>query len=291
MNFNNKNFVSADPLFAQVKEELSSYFNTGAVDDLLFPKYLSDVLKTLRKSALPVKQTAVVVKNGQGELPTDFDSVREIWMCGNVTIEFPNFSQFYRYEDYTIENISDPCTKCKSKETTCDACDPCRKEYMAVHRVTKTHLFSYNYSSPLKPSNLSRCGDICLNRDIESASASFDISGCNIMVHPIKDGILHLVYYSNGMGEEDEQMIPDDWWVQEYLMKYLKYKIFQRLYNMATDETFNQSRVKYQEAEQAMIESRIVAETELKKETRAKTKARMSRTNNRFNSYYRMLNL
>jgi len=34
------NFVSPEPIYSIVKEELKSYFDTGAVDDLMFPTYL-----------------------------------------------------------------------------------------------------------------------------------------------------------------------------------------------------------------------------------------------------------
>ena len=36
-----KPFKSADPVIAKVKLELRSYFDTGAVDDSLFPIYIN----------------------------------------------------------------------------------------------------------------------------------------------------------------------------------------------------------------------------------------------------------
>ena len=48
--YNKYNFVSAEPTYAIVKEELKSYFDTGAVDDLLFPTYLNKCLDKLGKA-------------------------------------------------------------------------------------------------------------------------------------------------------------------------------------------------------------------------------------------------
>jgi hypothetical protein len=39
-------------LYATVKEELKSYFDTGAVDDLLFPTYVNKCLSNLVKQVI-----------------------------------------------------------------------------------------------------------------------------------------------------------------------------------------------------------------------------------------------
>ena len=40
-------FESPEPLYAKIKLELKSYFDTGAVDDLLFPVYIKYCLDKL----------------------------------------------------------------------------------------------------------------------------------------------------------------------------------------------------------------------------------------------------
>jgi len=288
MSYNPKNFVSAEPLFAEIREELSSYFNTGAVDDLMFPKYLNDVLKTLRKSALPVRQTVIKIQNNQGTLPDDFDSVKEIWACRNVTFSIQNPSSHYYVRDIRLDDVTPSCG-CQ-EEAACDACDPCNKQYNVIHKQTGVTEFSYSFSHPLQPGNLqarNKCSSESLNLCISSPD-TFTLDGCNIYTN-IQDSVLHLMYYANGMDENDEQLIIDDFWVIDYASKYIKMKIFQKLYNSATDETFNQSRIKFQEAEQAMLDARITAFIELKKESKQKMNRRMTRTENKYNRYYTML--
>ena len=51
------NFVSPEPIFAIVKEELKSYFDSGAIDSLLFPTWLSKCLDKLGKSSLYIVPT------------------------------------------------------------------------------------------------------------------------------------------------------------------------------------------------------------------------------------------
>ena len=50
------NFVSPEPVYATVKEELKSYFDTGAVDDLLFPTYLDKALKKLGRTTFVISE-------------------------------------------------------------------------------------------------------------------------------------------------------------------------------------------------------------------------------------------
>jgi hypothetical protein len=48
------NFVSPEPVYSTVKEELKSYFDTGAIDDLLFPTYLDKALKKLGRTTFVI---------------------------------------------------------------------------------------------------------------------------------------------------------------------------------------------------------------------------------------------
>ena len=76
-----QSFVTAEPLFAEVKEELSSYFSSGAIDDVMFPKWTEHCLKRFRKSAFRIVETVLQVKDYKACLPEDFNAVREVWAC------------------------------------------------------------------------------------------------------------------------------------------------------------------------------------------------------------------
>ena len=75
------NFISPDPVYATVKEELKSYFDTGAVDDLLFPTYLDKCLKKLGRATYVIQETILDVVDFEARLPDNFHAVREAWAC------------------------------------------------------------------------------------------------------------------------------------------------------------------------------------------------------------------
>ena len=78
------NFVSPEPVYSTVKEELKSYFDTGAVDDLLFPTYLDKCLKKLGRTTYVIAEQALYIEDFQARLPDNFVAVREAWMCTEI---------------------------------------------------------------------------------------------------------------------------------------------------------------------------------------------------------------
>ena len=63
------------------------------------------------------------------------------------------------------------------------------------------------------------------------------------------------------------QLIPDNFWVQDYIRKFIIFKCFAKLSNVITDETFNQIMIKKKEADNDQAIAFINAESELKKQT------------------------
>lgn len=293
MHYHEKTFISSETLYAKIEEELSSYFNAGAVDNTMFPIWANYALKRLRKTALPIKQTAIAISNHKGRLPDDFDSVREAWMC-SATFTDEYRSPVYRYyqEDCRITPITDSCSDCFCRQREC-ICKPCENgnKYLVTHKVTNVALFSYSYSFLLRPGNThteNKCGLRCPNLSSIEVD-SFSISGCDF-VTTIPEGVVHLIYYSDGIDEKGNQLIPDDIYIQEYVEKYIKFKLFEKLLNSTTDETFNQMRVKYELADKLQKEAFILAEIELKKDTIDKTRRRIAKANSRFSEYAKLLN-
>ena len=80
------NFVSPDPIYATVKEELKSYFDTGAVDDLLFPTYLDKCLKKLGRTTYIISEQVLFIEDFEARLPDNFHAVREAWMLSLIHI-------------------------------------------------------------------------------------------------------------------------------------------------------------------------------------------------------------
>lgn len=74
------NFVSPEPVFAIVQEELKSYFDSGAIDSLMFNTYLNKCLNKLGKGSYNIVPTILYIEGYEARLPDNFYSVREAWL-------------------------------------------------------------------------------------------------------------------------------------------------------------------------------------------------------------------
>lgn len=277
-------FVSANAVMARVKEELSSYFNSGAIDDVLFPVWIDDCLKRFKKSSLKISEAVIPIEGYQACLPDDFNSVREAWVCA-VTWSDPiqNPSSCYYQTDCRID-LGDT--------TACDPCfpqeDSCNTTYYVTNKVTNSFVLKFNHTFLLRPGNMSArncCGEHSKNLYSDSPF-TFDIQNGK-MITNFEDGTLHLLYYANPSTDEN-QMIPDNFRVQDYIRKYLIYMCFKQLSNQITDETFNQIQLKQQQAKLEMSEALVEAKNELMSQTAEESIRRIGYNMKTFRNRYRL---
>lgn len=273
-------FVHSDQIFAEVKEDLSSYFATGALDDLMFPIWTEYCLKRLRKGTLVKSEQIVRITNGRGELPDDFDSVRSARICEINHKSIMSPVTHYRSIDTRLTPI-DPC-ECPSKlECSCNPCKP-DSEYQVTYKTNSEVLFTFKTGRVLHPGKVAKdsMSDDCFYVP-PSCHYKYDISGCHIYTDAPTDS-LFLEYYAKYRDEDGNPMIPDNIYIQSYIKDYIKYKLFEKLLNMTTDESFSQVNYKYQLAEKKMKESYVHCDIELKKQTKAQINRSIQRTDRRF---------
>ena len=94
-----------------------------------------------------------------------------------------------------------------------------------------------------------------------------------------------IIYYAEDYDELQNQVIPDNTRIMEYLEAYLKYKTFETISNQITDETFNQIEKKLQRYEMKANEAFVIALTEVKKQTVWEKQRGIKRTQNRLSRY------
>ena len=272
--------ISSEPIAARVREELRNYFYAGGdVDDLLFNLWIKDAIDKFEYTYLPIKEAVLDVCGYKCELPCDFKAVREVWICATFfkgPITSPHV--FYYQTDCRISPSpfpADSCSEClegyqcvpPSQTPTqvalpslCDVPD----DYIVTHKVMTTMNFSFQVSAMLKPGNfrtLSRCHDSCPNKDIWNVD-TFDITGDNLLTS-FRTGTVYMAYYATH-AEQDETgyyMVPDNDPFQKYVYYYLRYMVFQQLFDQSTDEGFQALRVKKADAEQKKDEAYIKAKT------------------------------
>jgi len=305
------NFVSPAPVYAIVKEELKSYFDTGAVDDLLFPTYLGKCLQKLSRTTLQIDEVPLFVEDFEARLPDNFHAVREAWMCAEVAMRpYQTPNSLYSQSSTCIVQISpviygpdlcknnpDPISGCCSVPT-CTSCIPPYTHIPgatdAVYKTNHTINRSYRQVYLLSPGNISakkQCA-VDYNKNWSSYGQtpgssqlnSFDIRD-NKFVTNFREGVVHLIFYSEKVDCNGDQLIPDNFRIREYVEAFIKFKVFETLSNQCNDETFKQLQEKMMWYKQLADEAYIMADIEVKKQTVDQKMARIKKDMHRNDKY------
>jgi len=281
------NFVTPEPVYAIVREELKSYFDTGAVDDLMFPIYLDKCLRKLGRSSFVIAEEALYIEDFQARLPDNFEAVREAWMCTETPLyPYQSANSFYsQAASATTIQVSPVIyggTPCTNTECT-EGCPECMPELIqAVYKTNEQIARTYRRSYLLKPGNISarkNCSaeytyqwelfkDSAPIRETTPGAASYDSFDIrdNKFVTNFRTGIVHLIFYASDYDTSGNQLIPDNYRIREYVEAFIKYKMFELLTNQTNDETFNQLQQKTISYKQMADEAYIMADIEIKKQ-------------------------
>jgi len=299
-------FITPEIIYATVKEELKSYFDSGAVDDLMFSTYLDKCLRKLGRSSYVISEGALFIEDFEARLPDNFHAVREAWACTEEQgrpYQTPN--SFYSQTFSTTIQVSpmivggNSCGNSHCHDPNCVECMP--NIIQAVYKTNHSVPRSYRREYLLKPGNLSAKGhcDVEYNNAWQfyqpapqineftpgaAARDSFDIRD-NKFVTNFRCGIVHLVFYATEYDQIGNQMIPDNYRIREYVEAFIKYKIFETLTNQTNDETFQQLQQKLVYYKQLSDESFIMAMIEIKKQDIYAKQRRIRQDLNRFNMY------
>jgi hypothetical protein len=290
------NFISPEPVYSTVKEELKSYFDTGAVDDLLFPTYLDKCLKKLGRTTYTIIEQALVIEDFQARLPDNFYAVREAWMCTEIPLHpYQSANSFYsqaatsttiQIAPLTIGGTPFDNTGCQ--DPLCEGtCMPVLSQ--AIYKTNNEVSRSYTKEFLLQPGNISARSNCELSYTENftpraSAIDSFDIRD-NKFVTNFRNGIVHLMFYGTEYDKLDNQLIPDNYRIREYVEAFIKYKVFEMLTNQTNDETFNQLQQKLLYHKQLSEEAFVMADIEIKKQTAWDKQKRIKKDLNRFGKY------
>ncbi len=287
------NFASPEPIYAIVMEELKSYMDTGAIDNLMFPTYLDKCLRKLGRSSYVITQGILDICDFEARLPDNFYAVREAWMCTSLAspmYKTPNSFYSQAATEITIQ-VSPVVTNQHSSEPSC-ACPQgqcnCMPEMIQTVYKTNNEIPTGGYRREylLKPGNISvksNCSLDCMNFG-SSAIDSFDIRD-NKFVTNFREGTVNLVFYSQETDTNGNQLVPDNFRIREYIEAFIKYKMFETLSNQINDETFEQINRKLVYYKQLSEEAFIMADLEIKKQTVWDKQRRIKQDLNRFNMY------
>jgi hypothetical protein len=285
------NFTSPEIVYSTVKEELKSYFDTGAVDDLMFPTYTDKCLRKLGRATYVISEEVMYIEDFQARLPDNFFAVREAWLCTEVNgYPYRSANSFYSQassqETIQVSPVTSNGVPCTNPECT-TGCPTCMPELIqAVYKTNNEMNISYKKQYLLKPGNISvkaNCTLDCANF-ASSAADSFDIRD-NKFVTNFRRGTVYLIFYSTEYDNSGNQLIPDNYRIREYIEAFIKYKVFETLSNQINDETFQQIQAKLAYYKQMSEEAFIMADIEIKKQDVYAKQRRIKNDLNRFNMY------
>lgn len=277
-DYNKLKFVSPEKLFSKVKEELKSYFDTGVVDDILFPMYTEECLQRLGRVTYKVTENILRLNDFQAKLPEDFEAVRELWLCSSINQSYELPGAHYELKTFKVCSDYSDYDRCK------DLCAP--DEIKVMYKTKATLIQSFKVHHLLKPGNIHARDSFhqdCLNIYSHS-NDTFDIRDNKIITN-FREGCLYLVYYKIERDEDENQMIPDNIRVKTYIEAYLKYKCFEIISNQVTDETYKQIEAKCLRYERAAIDAYANASVEMKKQNIYQVIDSISRNRGRFDKF------
>ena len=285
------NFTTPEIVYSTVKEELKSYFDTGAVDDLMFPTYTDKCLRKLGRSSYVISEIILDIEDFQARLPDNFFAVREAWLCTAVDgYPYRSANSFYSQaasqDTIQVSPVISGGAPCTNIECT-RGCPECMPELIqAVYKTNNEMNITYKKQYLLKPGNISvraNCTLDCANLG-SSAADSFDIRD-NKFVTNFRCGTVNLIFYATEYDNGGNQMIPDNYRIREFIEAFIKYKVFETLSNQVNDETFQQIQQKMVYYKQLQDEAFIMADIEIKKQDAYAKQRRIKNDLNRFNMY------
>jgi hypothetical protein len=304
------NFVSPEGIYSIIKEEFKSYFDTGAVDDLLFLTYLNKCLSKLGKTSYAILETPLHIENFEARLPDNYYGTKEAWATAEIPQwSYQNANAFYsQAATATTIQVSPITADCPQESPCCGnvGCDgQCMPEFMqTVYKTTTETPRAYRRTYLLSPGNINtnnQC-DVSYTGNIgefgqttmgarypnftpySSTINSFDIRD-NKFVTNFRNGIVHLVFYGTDYDNIGNQMVPDNYRIKEYIESFIKFKVIETLTNQTNDETFNQMQQKLQYYKGASDEAYILADIEIKKQDSWTKQRRIKNTLNRNQMY------
>jgi hypothetical protein len=280
MSYYKYNFISPEPLYAKIKLELQSYFDVGVVDDLLFPLWATQALRRLSRATLPINETVLYLEDYSAILPEHFKYVREAWICTDmapVSIRKPGGSQYM-----LAANLLNP-----NKDRCKIVCLP--EQLQFIYKINEEAVYTNSVSHLLRPGNISAfnsCGEVCANRGVRGTDIqeTFDIRDGRFVTN-FRQGDVYLIYYAEETDANANVLIPENVRLENFVEAYIKYKIFEQIWNSVTDETFNQVTMKLQKYEADMYQAQTMAEIEIKKQTLEQKLKTMKRESSRFNRF------
>lgn len=236
MKYEHINFISSEPLIAEVKQELKSYFESGAISEVLVPTFIDQALRKLKVMVLTPEDAVLHFVNYKSELPCNFALLDRATLYDSDIIFSSGMTSLkgYWYQSY---EVLEGCVDCTPKT-----------EYFEQLMIP-TPGFKITMKNPkwvrVYHGSKALCTEGCPNLNQPSADI-IQIYNNKTVSSSFEEGCVYVRYFSRPMDDDGIPTIPEILEVEEYVKSYMKFKFFEMLWHSQIDESAAQVERKFQ---------------------------------------------
>ena len=219
----NLTYVPVSELFREVKNELSTYFEKGSLDDSYMYPPVKKCLSKMGVRILPLRTDVLQVENYKVELPCDFYKLVFAVACGAeefVEIDYLNT----KLEEYTVDSPTaiDVCS------TRCDYCEDACGNLYGIRQYFNTYAVEFKALYPLKISSDAR--PYCTEECFKYQQKGNEITVKNNHIYTgFEKGTIYLEYLTL-LDEDNELLIPDNEIIKDWIKHEIMFVLFRKLY-------------------------------------------------------------
>jgi hypothetical protein len=228
MKYDNIEYITSEPLIAEVKQELKTYFEAGAVSEVLIPSFIDQALRKLKVLALRPEEAVIRFENYKSEMPYDFYLLDYAIMYSSEVFWNNGVTSMQGYWYKSVQG--DPCVTSNNMEIyeTLSIPTPGFRISMKEPKWIRVYTDSTSLCTENCPNLKSSSTDIIKINQHKKVSASF------------QEGCVYVKYFSRPVDDYGIPMIPEVEEVEEYIKSYLKYKFFEQMWHSVMDESSKQ---------------------------------------------------
>ena len=235
MTYEHINYISSDTLVAEVKQELKSYFESGAISEVLIPTFIDQALRKLKVLVMQPKDAVLHFVNYKSELPCDFTLLDRAMMYDHEVEWHAGVNSLTGYWYQSIEKFN--CTTCQVKEETYETITVPSAGFKIKMKQPKW-IRVYHGSKQF-------CTEGCDNLSVSSTDV-LQIYNNSKVSSSFETGCVYIRYFSKPLDDNGIPMVPEILEVEEYVKAYLKFKFFEMLWHSIMDESVRQIENKLQ---------------------------------------------
>lgn len=243
---------------AEIKNDLSQYFESGLIDDASILKWVTHALKKFGSNIMIYHEAVIEINKGKGKLPDNFYALNKALKCDKDFISCTP-------ENKSILVNSFFWTDVQLKQKEWDLCtEDCVEERVQEHTIReKTYIngcaFDKYYKNPTelklsKSFKKSLCDHGCLNKFRSSSPYEINIIGNTIHTN-FSDGDVYIKFKGLDLDEDGIVIIPDTpkGELESYLTYFVKRNIFEIVMTNGDDTNISNLFKYYLDAERTQL--------------------------------------